>query len=702
MKQGVILASSRPLESLFDPASVAIVGASADPAKWGNLLARGALTGEDRRSVHLVNPRGGEILGRPVYRDLADLPCAPELAVVSVPPDRFEAAVDAALDAGTRAIIGITSGLGEAGGAAQTREAALAARVRAAGSTLLGPNCLGVFDRDAELRLAPWIDFPPGEIGLIAQSGNLALELGLLARDEGLGFARFASLGNQADLEAADLLSNFAAYDAIRLIALYVEDFRDGRAFVRAARSAVANGKPVVLLAAGAGEASARAARSHTGALVSSRAAVDAACRAAGIVAVATPRALVDVAKALLVGRPPRGRRLAVFGDGGGHGVVAADVASRHGLELPVLSDALRSKLASALPAGATTTNPIDFTGGERDLGRFEQVGRLLLDSGEVDALLLTGYFGGYGSEVAELGRREVEVAVALARAAAASGLTLVVHTLYPDGPAATALRAEGVPVYREVERAALALHALAVHAEGATAVRPVPELPGAGAGAPSGDGYLAARALVAAAGIALPEARRAGSLQEARDAAAELGYPLVLKTLARTHKSDADGVVLGVAGPEQLERAYESLARRLGPECSVERMEPAGDGFELIVGLRRDPHFGPLLLVGQGGLYAEVFADTAVALAPVEPEQAEALLRLLRCAPIFEGARGRPPLDLAAAAEAASALSHLVARSPQIGELEVNPLVVKPHGVIALDARIVPVRLLSDGEPTR
>jgi acyl-CoA synthetase (NDP forming) len=649
---------TRPLEALFDPGSVAIVGASADPGKWGHLLARGALAGVHRRSVWLVNRRGGEILGQQVFQRLDELPEPPELVVVSVPPAGFDEAVDDALAAGARAVVGITSGVATAA----------VARVRAAGAVLLGPNCLGVFDAAAELHLAPWIDFPAGEIGLVAQSGNLALELGLLARRDGIGFSRFASLGNQADLDATELLANFAAHEGTRLIALYVEDFRDGRAFARAAQAA---GKPVVLIAGGTNEAGARAARSHTGALVSDLAAVDAACRAAGIVRVATPQQLIDAAKALLRGRRARGRRLAVFGDGGGHGVVAADVAAQAGLALPVLSEQTRAALAAELPGAATTTNPVDFAGGEDDLARFERVGRILLASGEVDALLLTGYFGGYGNG-------EVDVAAALAEAAAAHDRTLVVHTLFPESDAAGALR---VPVYAEVERAAQALRLLAADARPA----PVRELPEP-TSAPPGDGYFAVRSFVAAAGVSFPEARHVTSAEEALSAAAELGYPVVLKSLAHEHKSDKGGVVLDIVDETGLERAYASL----GGSCSLERFERADDGFELIVGVKRDARFGPILLVGAGGVYAELLHDTAVALAPVEPAHAQELLGSLACAPILAGARGRRPLDVAAAARAASALSQLAAATPAIAEIELNPLLVTPRGAVALDARIV------------
>jgi acetate---CoA ligase (ADP-forming) len=689
------------LDPLFAPASVAILGASAEGAKWGNLLAAGALAGEHRRRVFLVSRRGGEILGRQAFDSLGALPSPPELVVVSVPAHEFEAAVDAALAAGARAIVGITAGLGEAGGEAQTREAAVAARVRAAGALLLGPNCLGVFDRAAELYLAPWIDFPPGEIGLIAQSGNLALELGLLARREGVGFSRFASVGNQADVNATELLADLAAHEPTRLIALYVEDFRDGRAFVRGAQAAVAGGKPVVLLAAGASEASARAARSHTGALVSDLAAVDAACRTAGVVRVTTPKQLVDAAKALLRGRGLRGRRIAVFGDGGGHGVVAADVASAHGLELPVLSDGLAAALAAILPGAATTRNPVDLAGaGESDLTCFERVGRLLLDSGEVDALLLTGYFGGYGGWSAESGGREVDVARALAGAAATRGRALVVHTLFPDSAAAGALRAGGALVYPEIERAARALAVLAARPEKLDAL---PELPDPEP-TPADDGYFTARALVAEAGIPLPDARPVRTIEDVRAAAAALGYPLVLKSLAREHKSDSGGVVLNIGDLAELERAYGSLADRFGPECSLERMEATEGGFELVVGVRRDARFGPVLVVGAGGVATEHLQDAVVALAPVTRDAAEGLVRSLRCGPVLEGARGRQPLDVRAAAQAAVALSRRAAASPGIQVLETNPLLVKPRGAIALDARVVlaDARLISSMEEDR
>ena len=227
----------RDLRPLFDPASVAILGASDDPAKWGNWLARGALRGSHRRPVYLVNRNGGEVLGTRAYTSVTELPEAPELVVIAVPAAGFEQAVDDSLAMGARALVGITAGLGEAGGDAAAREQALVQRVRDAGAMLLGPNCLGVYDASSDLGLAS-NEFPPGSIGLISQSGNLALELGLLSRRYSLGFSRFASIGNQADLDLAELVASYAEHPATELIALYAEDFRDGRAFAAAAAAA--------------------------------------------------------------------------------------------------------------------------------------------------------------------------------------------------------------------------------------------------------------------------------------------------------------------------------------------------------------------------------------------------------------------------------------------------------------------------------
>ncbi len=686
MMRRVSVAASRDLRPLFDPRSVAVVGASNDPAKWGHWLARGALTGEGRRAVYLVNRAGGEVLGRRALASLAELPEPVELVAVGVPAAAFEETVDAALAVGARAIVAISAGLGESGEEGRARERAVVERVRAAGAVLLGPNCNGVFDAAAELTLG--LDgLAPGPIGLISQSGNLCYEIALLAGDVGLGVSRVASVGNQADLEAADLVAAFADDPHTGVIAAYVEDFRDGRAFARSARE---SGTPVVLLAAGQSDAGRRAALSHTGALVSDAAAIEAACRAAGIVRVRTPRELVDVAQLLVSPRPPRGRRLAIVGDGGGTGVIAADVAAAAGLELPTLSGELQRRLAAGLPATSVTSNPIDLAGaGEQDFASYARVIGDILESGEVDTVALTGYLGGYGAQHADLGERELDVARSLAEASESSSRPLVCHLMYADAPPARLLREQGVPVYREIEGALESL-ARVVHASAGPG-RGIPAYGTEPSGLGVGEGYLEARRLVAGAGVPLADARPVRSEDEALAAAEEIGYPVVLKALGLVHKSDAGGVALGLRDGDELRVALTKMKTSLSAEgYVVERMVSPPAGAEVIVGCRRDPRFGPLVLVGLGGLHAEVLRDVAVALAPAEPDEIEELVLSLRGAGLLTGARGRPPLDVAALTRAAAALSRLAGDHREIAEIEVNPLLVLPDGVIGLDARVV------------
>jgi len=674
----------RDLRPLFDPTSVAILGASDDPAKWGNWLARGALRGAGRRPVYLVNRNGGEVLGTRAYTAVTELPESPELVVIAVPAAGFEQAVDDSLAMGARALVGITAGLGEAGGDAAARERELVQRVRDAGAMLLGPNCLGVYDASSDLGLCS-NEFPPGSIGLISQSGNLALELGLMSRRYSLGFSRFASIGNQADLDVAELVASYAEHPATELIAVYVEGFRDGRAFAAAAAAAQ---KPVILITVGRSDASARAARSHTGALVSSLSTVQAACRAAGVHLVSTPAEMIDRAQALLQPRRLAGRRIAVLGDGGGHGAVACDVAAGRGLELPVLSDALQAKLTAMLPPTSSVRNPVDLAGaGEADFFSYSRVARELLEADELDGVLMTGYFGGYSQYSELFADTETEVGHEIARASAETGKPLVAQSMYADDRPNVALRDGGVPVYWTIEAAAASLSAL----EQLPAASGPPALPEQVTG-PLDAGYFGSRTLLAEAGVPFVSARSAHTREDVLAAAAEVGYPVVLKALGLLHKSDAGGVRVGLADADALAAAWSEMDGRLSPPgYSVEATALVADGIELIVGARRDPRFGPVALVGLGGIYTELLGDVGVALAPLDRGEAVRLLESLQGAALLKGARGRAAVDIGAAADAAVALSQLAASRPDIAEIEVNPLLVTPEGALALDARIIP-----------
>ncbi|MGW5429887.1 acetate--CoA ligase family protein [Streptomyces sp. NPDC004059] len=723
-------------DALFDPASVAVVGASAQPGKWGYWLAKGALAGRGRREVHLVNRRGGSLDGVPFRAGLTGLAC--EHVVVAVPPAQVRTVVTEGLAAGARHFTVITSG----GDPAEER--ALAREITDRGARLLGPNCMGLVDTGSELRLS-WGEFPVGAVGLVSQSGNLALEIGRLLARAGQGFSRFVSLGNQRDLDAAEALEALVGHGPTRVLAAYVEDFRDGRRLARVLRAAHAAGKPVLLLTVGRSPAAAGAAASHTGALVSSYDTVAAVCRDSGALLLDSAGELVDTAVCLLAapgwltGRGERGRghaggrtagderllanscgqeeqqteasasgprnegervlantrwqasaRVAIVGDSGGQGALAADAFTVRGAGVPELSAATVRRLAEVLPPGAGCRNPVDLAGaGEADLGSYARVAGTLLHSGEADAVVLTGYFGDYASADPQRTAQECEVAGALADAAARTGRPLLVHTMARDTPALAVLRKRGTPVYERIEQAAVALTGAVRLA--AAAPTDLPPLPRPTPPAPDG-GYETVRALLAAHGLPFPQAEFVtDSEEEAVAAARHVGFPVVLKARGLAHKTDAGGVALALADADAVRAALARMRTSTGAaRYAVEAMAAPAHARELIVGVRHDPAFGPVALAGIGGVTAELHADTALALAPLTPARARALLLGLRHAPLLTGWRGAPPVDLEAAAAALCAIAQVAAAHPEFTELEVNPLLVHPGGALALDAHAV------------
>ncbi|MEU9207193.1 acetate--CoA ligase family protein [Streptomyces sp. NPDC048415] len=671
-----------PLAALFDPLSVAVVGASDHPEKWGYWLAKGALSGRDRRAVHLVNRRGGGLDGVPFRPALTALPDAPEHVVVAVPAPFVRPVVAEGLAVGARCFTVITSGSGRAD------EHALAELVTGGGARLLGPNCMGIVDTTTQLRLS-WGDFPAVAVGLVSQSGNPALEIGRLLARAGQGFSRFVSLGNQRDIDAADALESLIAHGPTRVIAAYIEDFRDGRRLARAFAAAHAAGKPVLVLTVGRGPASTVAAASHTGALVSPYTTVAAVCREAGALLLDSAGELVDTAVCLLAGVAARrgggSFRVAVVGDSGGQGALAADAFTVRGLDVPQLSARTTEKLAATLPPGAGCRNPVDLAGaGEADLGAYARVARALLLGGDADAVVLTGYFGDYASANPAQSARECEVADELADAAAESGRALLVHTMARDTPAPAVLRGRGVPVYERIEQAATALSGIALLAppspNPSTTRRAPYRIP---------DGsYETVRDLLASYGLAFPAARFVTTADEAVDAARSVGYPLVLKAMGLAHKTEAGGVALALADADALRAAFERMRAATGAErYVVEAMATPPYAHELIVGVRRDPAFGPVAMVGLGGVTAELLADTALALAPLTGARARVLLSELRHARLLAGWRGAPSVHLEAAAAAVCAVARAAAEHPELAELEVNPLLVHPGGAVALDA---------------
>ena len=652
-----------------DPASVAVVGASDNRSKWGYWLAAGALRGAGVRRVDLVNRRGDPVCGHTTATSLSALADPPELVALCVPAAHVPHVVEEGLALGVRGFLGITAGVAD--------EHALAARIRAGGARLVGANSLGIVDTATDLRLA-WGEFEPGPMAIVSQSGQLGSELAILGDRHGLGVSRFVSVGNATDVTAIELLADLAEHDATRVVAVYLENFTDGATLFDTLRALRETGKPAVLLTVGASAASTRLARSHTGSLTSSMDIVDAACRAAGVARVGTPGELIDVARALLVTRPPRGRRVAIVGDSGGQCGVAADAAHALGLAVPPLSEDVTATLAATLPAGAAVRNPVDLAGaGEHDLSSYAATVETALR--DVDVAVLTGYFGRYVVDVPALTEQEARVAWRLG--AAARDKPVLVHTMAPRDATARALWSVGVPAYEHIEQALRAVRGLA--ASGSVTERaPLPSDVSPIETVPTG--YWATRELLTGYGIRFPR----GGLTSAG-----LTAPFVLKAGWLAHKSESGGVRIGLSTPDSLRAATDEMRARLGPgEYVIEEQDTRSDVVEMLIGARRDPDFGPVIVLGTGGTETELHRDLATELAPVTVATATAMLERLRCAPLLRGWRGKPAVDIAGLAELVHHVSVLIAVSPAIGELELNPVRVGPDGPIAVDALILGV----------
>jgi acyl-CoA synthetase (NDP forming) len=681
----------RDMTPLFDPRSVAVVGASSDTSKWGGDVSARLLRGEHRRPVFFVNGKGGEVLGRPAYASLRELPEAPELVILAMSAKLLEGVIDDCVALGVRAVVCVTAMLGEMGAEGKARELAAARRLRAAGSLLLGPNCMGVADTGTGLEAVAYVEVQPGAVGLISQSGGFGEELNERLKEFHLGFSRFVAIGNQADVGTADVLRSFIGHAPTKAVVVYAEELRDGRDFVQAAADLVASGTPVVLVAPGRCEASARVARTHTGSLTSDAMVVDAACRAAGVLRANTQREAVELLVALLAGQRPKGRRVAVISDGGGTSAIVADLCAMAGLTVPPLNETTQTRLREALAVNAGCSNPIDFAAATYDPEAYERVVDLVLASGETDAILASGVIGFWGDrfpEQTEMVAKERASLTRMAKRVLGGGVPLLAST--PQTCAAVDdLRRRGLPVYRDVESAVSVLARLAEAAERpATGLPPLPA-PAEPVGA---EGYWEARRVLAAAGLPLVPARPVQTEEEALQAAADLGYPVALKAAALLHKSDAGGVALHLLDTASLAQAFARFRERFGSAApfAVEAMAPLADGVELIIGCRWDARFGPLLLVGMGGVLTELFADVRAALAPVSEDGAARLIQELRGAALLGGVRGRPALDVAAGARAAAALSLFAAAHPEVESAEINPLLVRPQGALGLDARLV------------
>lgn len=676
------------LRAFFEPASVAVVGASPRRGSIGGGLFRNVLDADFTGAAYPVNRQGESVAGVRGYTSIEEIPDPIDLAVICVPGEHVLAAAENGLRNGVRALCVISAGFAEIGSEGVERQERLLALVRSYGARMIGPNCLGIASAKPRLN-ATFAGQAPrwGSIGFSSQSGALGLVLIEAAEARGIGLSAFVSIGNKADVSSNDLLERFEADDATNLVALYLESFGNPQKFSRIARR-VSRSKPILALKSGRTSAGAKAAGSHTAALTSSDAAAAALFHQAGVIRADTLEELVDVSVLLSTQPLPRGRRVGVLTNAGGLGILAADACDAAGLELPTLSEETVARLAELLPGEGSFANPVDMLG-SATAASYEAVLPILLAEPAVDAVLVLF--------VPPVTATADEVALAVARVADDADKPVLAAVMDAKGIPPTLVSA-GVAAFPYPESAVRALGRAVGRAEWLR--RPagiVPELDGIDRVAARGlvlevlrrgpDVWLEAdeaRALLVAYGIPVVEQRVAGSPDDAGRAAAELGFPVVVKTaLAGVHKTETGGVVLDL----QTEEEVRDAATRIGGAVLV---QPIRSGSaELLAGLVQDELFGPLVALGPGGVFAELIGDAGLRIAPLTDVDARELVLEGKTGALVRGYRGKPAADSESVVDLLHRLSALGEDVPEVAELDLNPVFVGPDGCVAVDARV-------------
>jgi acetyltransferase len=692
-------------DELFLPKSVAVVGASRKPEKVGHgvfaNLVRTGFPGE----IYGVNPGGGEVLGHPVVSSIEEISGQVDLGVFVVPPPAVLDGIPRLAEKGMKAAIVISAGFKEIGGEGVGLERALREIARKAEVRVLGPNCLGLINTHARLNASFAAGTPPaGAISFFSQSGALCTAVLDWAIGENVGFSKFVSLGNKADLSESDVMEYLSNDPETRVILGYVESIDDGIRFLRVSREVTAK-KPVVIVKAGTTAAGARAASSHTGSLAGSDRAYSAAFRQGGILRAQTVEDLFDLALGFAMQPMPRGERLLILTNAGGPGILAADTAEKLGIPLAEISPELRGRLSGKLPPTASLGNPVDIIGDARADRYLEALSLLRVDPA-IDAVLVL---------LTPQAMTEPEgTARAAVQVLAHSGKTAFASFLGEASvrEARKVLSAGGIPHYPVPERAVRALHAMLRYRRIQGGVpQDAPELPGIrhaearkaiDAALEAGKKTLGeeeCRTILEAYGFRFPRHALAQTSQEAVRAFEEMRRPVVLKIVSPDilHKTDVGGVRVGLSDPDSVARAFveiTSSARRMVPSAwlaGVSVQEMVTGGRELILGMSRDPQFGPLLMFGLGGINVEVLKDVSFRVAPLSRRDAVEMIREIRAYPLLSSFRGSAPSDEGGIVDGLLRISRLSLDFPEIQELDLNPVMVMPkgRGIRAIDCRM-------------
>ena len=709
-----------PLHDILAPSGIAVVGASADPTKRGYKAMVGLINGGYQGHIYPINPKADHILGVQAWPSLTEMPGCPELALLCTPAATVPALIAECGRRGVKGAVILASGFGETGEEGAALEAQMMEIARAHGVRIIGPNTSGMFNLHHQINLLALDNVKPGDIGIVSQSGNMLLSLALEAQHNGqVGFSTYVGPGNQSDIGFNDYLRYLGEDEHTRVATLYVEGFRDGQQFLKVARDVTAM-KPVVVYKSGATEQGQKAASSHTGALAGSYQMTVDLLRQAGVSVVQYSDEILPVAEGLGRLQKAPGKRVAVISDGGGQATIAADRLSEAGLTLAELSDATRSALREVLLPQASTLNPVDVAGSsDANPSLLASCIELVMADEGVDSVFLVGMLGGYSLRFAEsLMGDEMRGAERMVELAQASEKPLVIYSLYAPikPPALRRLHEAGLPVYSSIEHAVRVLAALGERGE-YLASQQVQETIAPAAPAETGKAMLKAakaegrdllefeaKGLLAEHGIAVPEewlVRREDELAEI--AQRTQGKPLAMKVVSKDilHKSDAGGVKLNLVGEAPLRDAFQAIqsnAQAYDPNAQIEGVlvtPMAEKGVEVIIGMLRDPIFGPVLMFGLGGIFVEVLEDVAFRSLPLTLRDAQSMVDQLKAQKVLAGVRGAAGVDKQALVSLLMQVSQLVEAYPEISELDLNPVIAYPKGHSAANYAIVDARII-------
>ncbi|MGO4705958.1 acetate--CoA ligase family protein [Microvirga sp. 2MCAF38] len=691
------------LDSLFRPKSVAILGASDDGNRISGRPVRYLLEGGFKGPIYPVNPNRETVQGLKAYSSLAAVPEVPDIVLIAVPAGLTEAAVNECIEKGVRGAVIFSAGYAESGEEGLAIQERISAMARAGGLRLLGPNCLGIFN--------PQIGFygtftqsldkempKPGPLGIVSQSGAYGSHIAYLARRRGIGINYWITTGNEADIDIAECLEWMAAQPDIKVIMAYVEGVRDGARFRAALELAQRNRKPIIMMKVGRSEVGAKAASSHTASLAGSDAIYDALFRQYGVHRATTTEEQIDVAYACARGVFPQGNKLGVVTLSGGAGVLISDAAERHGLDVAPMPLAAQKKLKELLPF-ASVENPVDTTAQAlNDMNLLAKNLEVILDEGGYDALI------GFFSTVPNTRTLSGPLRKAIADGCSKFPDRLIALSMVGDDDVVRSYEESGFLIFEDSDRAILALSALTRFAWSFDRAAVAPFVAVADSLASEALSEHAAKALLGKAGIPFLSEHLVTDAEDAAAAADTIGYPVVMKIVSPDieHKTEIGGVLIGLADRAAAAEGFATLIERAArhrPDAMIEGVlvaPMAKKGVETIIGVSRDPVFGPAVMFGLGGVHVEVLKDVTFRLAPFGQEEALRMIDEIRGRSLLSGVRGALPSDVEALADVLVRVSHFAAaHSEDVETIDLNPVLVLPkgEGVVALDALVVPRR---------